>query len=241
MIGRVGRWSHRYRWLVVLGWIVAVFGLFALGPARYSNNVDAADPTGQAVLQERFSSTGGNGDVITVVVKADGGIDDPAVRQRLADLLTTVAALPHVTQVVGQYEPAGSGQVSQDRHTAFATLQLDVGGFDVPKGLTDELLRLRSVASGPGVQVELGGDAIRTAETEVGNTAEMVGFLAAAVILAVVFGSLTGVAVPMTLFGRANWYLPSRLLPTVTAHTGQPAESTDTTDDSSFLATGQRR
>jgi RND superfamily putative drug exporter len=201
MIGWVGRWSHRHRWLVLLGWIVAVVGLSASGSARYSNDVDTVGPTAQAVrvLQERFPSTGGNGDVIMVVLRADRGIDDPGARQRFVDLLTKAATLPHVTQVIGPYEPAGSGQVAPDRRTAFAELPLDVGGFNVPKSLTDELFRLRTAASGPGVQIELGGNAIRTAETEVGSTAEMAGFLAAAVILAVVFGSLVGVAVPIAI------------------------------------------
>jgi putative drug exporter of the RND superfamily len=199
MIDRVGRWSHRWRWLVLSGWLLVVVALSVLAPARYSSSVDSGGPTDAALrlLQERFAASGGTGDVITVVVRADRGIDDPTVHARIADMLTEATLVPHIVKVVGPYDTAGAGQVSADRRIAFAVLQLDVTNYEVPAQVVDELQRLRTATNGEGIQVELGGEAVRRAETKVGNTAEIIGFLAAAVVLVVVFGSLVGVVVPI--------------------------------------------
>src|SRR4029453_3171303 len=140
-----------------------------------------------ALLQARFGAAEA-GDSIEVVVKADAGVHDPAVRQRVTDLLQRADALPHVEEVSSPYAQGGRQQVAPDGTVAYATLRLDARGFDVPNSLVEDLERLRDQARAPGVQVELGGQPVRNAETSTGTAAELVGFLAALVILLGVWG-----------------------------------------------------
>src|SRR4029453_13026954 len=149
-----------------------------------------------ALLQARFGAAEA-GDSIEVVVKADAGVHDPAVRQRVTDLLQRADALPHVEEVSSPYAQGGRQQVAPDGTVAYATLRLDAAGFEVPNSLVEDLERLRAQARAPGLQVELGGQPVRNAETSTGNAAGLGGFLAALAILWVVFGSGVAAGLPL--------------------------------------------
>jgi putative drug exporter of the RND superfamily len=190
--------SGRRRWLALLLWVVAVGALTAAFPARYSQDLQVPGESGRALrlLRERFGA-GESGDAVTIVVKADQGVRDPAVRRRVTELLARARALPHVQAVRSPYSDAGRTQVAPDGTVAFATLQLDVRGFDVPADLLADLRRLAEQARQPGLQVELGGQAVQLAEGSEGSGAEAIGFLAAAIILVAAFGSVVAAALPL--------------------------------------------
>jgi putative drug exporter of the RND superfamily len=196
---RLARWCVRRRWLVLVAWLVALGVTTALaGQPSYSRAIDTPGESQRAfaLLQARFGAAEA-GDSIEVVVKADAGVHDPAVRQRVTDLLQRADALPHVEEVSSPYAQGGRQQVAPDGTVAYATLRLDARGFDVPNSLVEDLERLRDQARAPGLQVELGGQPVRNAETSTGNAAELVGFLAALAILLLVFGSLVAAGLPL--------------------------------------------
>ena len=58
------------------------------------------------LLRERFPSQAG--DSASLVFQSPTGIDDPAIRARIEDLLATVAALPDVTGVVSPWDRPGA-------------------------------------------------------------------------------------------------------------------------------------
>jgi putative drug exporter of the RND superfamily len=196
---RLARWCVRRRWLVLLAWLVALGVTTALaGQPSYSRTIDTPGESQRALdlLQERFSAAEA-GDTIDVVVKADAGVNDPTARQRITTMLERAEALPHVEEVSSPYDQGGRQQVAPDGTVAYATLRLDARGFDVPNNLVADLERLRDQARAPGIQIELGGQPVRNAETATGNTAELVGFLAALVILLLVFGSVVAAGLPL--------------------------------------------
>jgi putative drug exporter of the RND superfamily len=195
---RLARWCVRRRWLVLLGWLVALGVTTTLaGQPRYSRAIDTPGESQRAfdLLGERFGAAEA-GDSIDVVVKADAGVDDPTVRQRVTDLLQRADALPHVEEVSSPYDQGGRQQVAPGGRVAYATLRLDARGFDIPTSLVADLERLRDQARAPGLQIEFGGQPVRNAETSTGTTAELVGFLAALGILLLVFGSLVAAGLP---------------------------------------------
>ena len=83
---------------------------------------------------------------------------------------------------------------------AFANVHMDGEQpiADVPKSAYDKLIDTAEAARGDGLQVELGGSGIQQAsQQQGGGPSEFIGFLAAAVVLAIAFGSLWATLLPL--------------------------------------------
>src|SRR6478752_272388 len=125
----LARWCSDHRRVVVILWILVVVGATAAwqsAGSAYSNNFSLGDTGSQHaidLLKSRFPAQSGDRDQI--VIQADQGIKDPAVRTRISGMLDQVAKLPHVSQVVSPYSADGSSQVSRDGKIAFASVVFD--------------------------------------------------------------------------------------------------------------------
>ncbi|MBB5789977.1 MMPL family transporter [Jiangella mangrovi] len=199
-LGRLAGVSFRHRRRVLLGWAAALAvaaGLAAAFGGDYE--VDYSTPgsdsqQAQQLLMERFPAQAG--EPVDVVVRSDDvPVTDPAVRAEVGALLDSLRDLPHVAAVDDPYTSPGG--VAPDGQTLVARLGLDVDApEDMPVADTERLLDAASAAARPGLDVALGGDTIRTAEAgEFGG--EMVGIVAAAVILLVTFGTVVAAGLPI--------------------------------------------
>jgi RND superfamily putative drug exporter len=201
MLENLARSCFRHRRRVVAIWVVAFIGMAILGRAAagdYSANFNTPGSESKAaldLLNAKFPER--SGDTISVIFKADRGVNDAATRARVGSLLTTLKAHPHVVGVISPYDPAGAGNVSRDGSIAFASLQLDVQGPSFPAAEGKELIKEAKAAAGDGVRFELGGQAIANAELVQGGGAEGIGILVAMIILLVSFGSVVAAGLPI--------------------------------------------
>lgn len=95
-------------------------------------------------------------------------------------------------------------QISSDGRTAYAPVTFSKGGDKLTAEQMKEFVATaRAAEQGAGLQVEAGGSAVNLAEDEGGHTSELVGVLAAAVVLFLAFGSLFGMLLPLVtaIFG----------------------------------------
>ena len=136
--------------------------------------------------------------------------DSADAQVALADVQAAVAGLPNV---LGTSDPAGalgagpdaaatSGAVSPDGRVALIRVQYPVME-DLTVGDLDSLKELGVAArAGSPLQIELGGDLFSAFE-EPETDSEMIGLIAAAVVLLVAFGSLIAMGLPigMAIFG----------------------------------------
>jgi putative drug exporter of the RND superfamily len=188
-------------------WIVALVAIGVLGNVAggdYSSDFSLPGTESQRVfdlLEQRFPAR--SGDTADIVFKADAGVNDPAMKERIQSLLSQVGTLPHVLAVTDPYAAQGAPGISKDGRIAFAEVQFDVKAADVPKALVDRLEGLGDRADGNGLQIEFGGNVIQFSEFEPPGGAEFVGLLAAIVILLLTFGSLLAMGLPIltALFG----------------------------------------
>jgi putative drug exporter of the RND superfamily len=179
-------------WVAVLAAVVAVAPRVA---GEFSNEFATAGSESQAatdLVAERFP--GISGDTIEVVWQADAGARDPAVLARVERFLEQAKRLQGVA---GAQPP----RVSRDGTIALARLELDRPALDVPDETGTRLIDMAQSASGDGLRIELGGPPIRNAQE--GGSPELVGLIAAAIILLIAFGSVVAVGLPIAiaLFG----------------------------------------
>ncbi len=199
-LARWGRFVVRHRGRVLIAWalLIAVIAPIALTLGSGFNDTFTLPGTDSQraldVLQSRFPSQAG--DSATLVIQADTGADDPAIRQRVNELLASAARIPEVAGVVSPYDDPAA--ISADRTIAYATVAFDQVADDLDMANAEALLTLGDQSTQPGFRVEVGGRVAAQAESVNGaGVAELIGVGAAMVILLLAFGSIIAMGLPI--------------------------------------------
>jgi putative drug exporter of the RND superfamily len=206
---KLARWMTTHRRYVLIGWVALLVGTYALAHTAgttYSNNFTLPSSDAQRaanLLQSSFPTQAGDRDVIVYEV-ASGTVLYPAVRARMSVMFGRVARLPHVSAVISPYAGAAAGKaISRDGKIAFATVLFDRKANLLPKSAPERVVAVAKAAARPGLQVQLGGQAIEETQRVGFGLSTAVGLLAAIVVLLLTFGSLTAMGLPIVtaLFG----------------------------------------
>ncbi|MGW5136092.1 MMPL family transporter [Streptomyces sp. NPDC004135] len=198
----LARWCVRRRLVTVLLWLLAFAGVAAgaaVAGTTYSNDYQVpGTESGRAteLLHEGFPQLGGDSD--TVVWHTDSGSVRAAdVEQTMTRTLDRIENLPGVASVTSPYDGPGTGRISADGRTAYATVTFDAQAEDIAEGEARAVVDTAKSAESDGLQVELGGSAIALTQSSGGHLAEIVGVLVAAVVLFLAFGSLAASLLPI--------------------------------------------
>jgi RND superfamily putative drug exporter len=201
-LAALARWCVRHRLVTVLLWLLALGGVSAAAAvtgSAYSNNYEApGTESGHAdrLLQQGFPGLGGDSDTV-VWRTTPGTVRAAAVEQTMTRALDEIAALPGVASVVSPYEGQGTGRISGDGRTAYATVTFDGQADNISKSEAQAVVDAAKAAETDGLQVELGGSAIGLTESSGGHLAEVVGVVVAAAVLFLAFGSLAASLLPI--------------------------------------------
>jgi RND superfamily putative drug exporter len=197
----IARWTMAHRRTVVVAWIVAAIGVFAvsssIGKKTASSFTLPGTGSQQAVdlLQSRFPTQAGDADQIVFHART-GKLTDPAQRAAIADTVERVAGLGHVTGVVSPYA-RGQHAISPDGTIAFATVSFDERANALPKAAVDKVITAAESARSATLDVQLGGQAIEQAQQPSLGFATVVGIAAAILILLISFGSFSAMGLPI--------------------------------------------
>ncbi len=199
----LARFAVRRRFLVLGVWLVAAVALVAVSHQLGDNTNDNLSLPGTNsqkatdALQKSFPAQA-NGVSPIVLHAKNGKLTDSqyanAVNQSAAD----VAKAPHVASVVNPLTPQGASQLSKDQSTGYLAVGLSVS----PGSLSvDEAQEIIDAAAKPaeaaGLQVETGGQLGRKVSKPATESSELIGILAAAVILTFTFGTVAAMLVPI--------------------------------------------
>ncbi|MFE6713483.1 MMPL family transporter [Streptomyces sp. NPDC057695] len=197
----IARWCVTHRLVAVLLWLAALLGVgtaAVVAGSAYSNDYEVpGTESGRAtaLLERGFHGLGGDSD--SIVWHTDrGSVRADAVERRMTAMLDEVAGLPGIAAVTSPYGDI-PGQVSEDGHTAYATVVFREQADDIPEAQARALVDTAKAAERDGLSVELGGSAVALTEASGGHIAEVVGVAVAAVVLFLAFGSLAASALPI--------------------------------------------
>ena len=198
---KIARWTMAHRRTVVVAWIVAVVGIFAVSSSVGKKTASSFTLPGtgsqQAVdlLQSRFPAQAGDADQIVFHAKT-GRLTDAADRATIDTTVARVARLPHVTSVVSPYAP-GQRAISRDGTIGFATVDFDERANALPSAAVDRVISTAESARSATLDVQLGGQAIEQAQQASLGFATVVGIAAAIVILLISLGSFSAMGLPI--------------------------------------------
>ena len=183
---------------MIIGWlllvVLAVVGKNAAG-GSFANDLSVSGTDSQAAyetMEQRFPDL--SGDPMQIVIRADQGIEDPAGPSvRGVGTQPMFTAGPDVAAVSSPYGPGAT--VSEDGTTTIVTVVFDQTAKDIPPASVEAAQVAAADIRDVGAEVEFGGPA---AETESGPSgSEVVGLIAAMIVLLLAFGSLYAMVVPI--------------------------------------------
>ncbi|WP_037677687.1 MMPL family transporter [Streptomyces griseus] len=198
----LARWCVERRLVAVLLWLLAFGGVAAAATvtgSAYSNDYDVpGTESGRAtqLLQDGFPGLGGDSDTV-VWHTTSGTVRAADVEQTMTKTLEKIADLPGVAAVTSPYGGQGTRQISQDGHTAYATVTFEDPAQDIDRSEAQAVVTTARAAGTDGLQVELGGTAVGLTESSGGHLAEVVGVIVAAAVLFLAFGSLAASLLPI--------------------------------------------
>jgi RND superfamily putative drug exporter len=193
-LARLADIAYRRRGRVVLAWIAAAVVIIGVGSSLAGEyNADYNTPGSESkaasdLTEERFS--GYSGQEIYVVWKDEAGARSPEARARVDAFLAEAKKVDHIAEET----PI---RVSRDGKVGATTLPLTVAGWDVPKEDGEKLIAAAEENSGDGLQIKLGGDPIYAAQEA--TSPEGLGFLGAAIVLLIAFGSVVAAGLPLVI------------------------------------------
>jgi RND superfamily putative drug exporter len=200
MLVPLADWCYRRRRLVVILWIAALLGAFALaGAFGGALKQDYLQPGSESkaaadTLEQRFPQKAG--DSLQVVVHSEDGVTSPEVKARAEAVFDDVADSLHVVGVASPFAEGGAEQISADGTTAYAEVALDKRDNEFTPAEAKTLVDPVLAAGGQGMQVEVGGPVAALSQTAPFGT-EGIGLIAAAVILLFTFGSAVAMGLPL--------------------------------------------
>jgi putative drug exporter of the RND superfamily len=197
LLYKIGNFSGRHPWRVIAAWVMVAVAAVLLngsvgGAPDESFSLPGAESQRAAdAIQERFPQQTLYSS--NVIFHSEEGLTSPEVKQAVEQAVENLSDGPHVIDVSGPYDPRGP-TVSEDGTTAFATVAFNeekiVGeDFDAAQKAVQD-------ARDAGIQVEYDGG-LGYAKQAAGGNSELIGIVMAIVILAIAFGSLVAMSMPI--------------------------------------------
>jgi RND superfamily putative drug exporter len=200
MLYRIGRFSARHPWWVIGCWVImtlVVGGLSRQIGGIYNDSVSLSgtqSQIGSALLTAHQPKITGFSGLVVVHSSRTSLTNESSV---LETSYQRLAALPDVVSVTDPLTPS-SPSLSQDGKTAYYTLNFSVAPKTLGSGYVQELDRATQSLRNTGIEVEYGGGLDQLTRPKASDLrSELVGFVVAAIVLIVSFGSLAGTFLPL--------------------------------------------
>ena len=200
---RLARFSVRHRFAVLAVWILIAVALVAVSHRLGDNTNDSVTLPGtnsqQAAdaLSKSFPDQA-NGSSPIVLHVASGKLTDSKYSQAVNQAAADVAKAPDVASVVNPLSSQGASALSKDQRTGYLSVTLSVspGAMSV-----DDAQTIINAAAGPaqaaGIGVETGGQLGQKVSKPATEDSELIGIIAAMVILTFTFGTVVAMLLPI--------------------------------------------
>jgi RND superfamily putative drug exporter len=206
-LDRLGRRAARHHWWFIAAWIVAAVVIAVLAKGLGGQTTDNFRIPGTQsqealdLLEARFPQQAGS--AATVVIRAERGITNPAVEPAISASIDRLEQIPHVTTVTDPYGPLGAATISKSGDIALVNVQYDTQAQNLSRDAFKQLEAATAPAARAGVKLAFGGAVVDYADQPPQGNSDLIGLLAAVVILLFAFGSVVAMGLPnlTALFG----------------------------------------
>jgi RND superfamily putative drug exporter len=203
MLYRLARLCVRHRFVVLAAWLLVTVALVAVSHSLGDNTNDNSTLPGTNsqratdTLSHSFPDQA-NGSSPIVLHVTRGKLTDSKYASAVNQAAADVAKAPDVASVVNPLTSQGASALSKNQQTGYLSVTLSVspGSMSV-----DDAQTIIDAASKPaeaaGIQVQTGGQLGQKVSTPSTESSELIGIIAAMVILTFTFGTVVAMLLPI--------------------------------------------
>jgi len=193
-LARLADIAYRRRGRMVLAWIAAAVVIIGVGSSMAGeyeadyNTPGSESKAASDITEQRFA--GYSGQEIYVVWKDEAGARSPSATKGVNAFLAEAEKVDNIAA----HTPI---RVSKDGKIGSTTLPMTVPGWEVKKEDGEKLIDAAEANDSESLQIKLGGDPIYAAQEQ--SSPEGLGFLGAAIVLLIAFGSVVAAGLPLAI------------------------------------------
>ncbi|HEX8715312.1 MAG TPA: MMPL family transporter [Solirubrobacteraceae bacterium] len=198
----LARFCVRRRFYVLAVWLVAAIALVAISHRLGENTNDNLSLPGTDsqratdALAKSFPDQA-NGSSPIVLHVASGTLTEPKNAEAVEKAAKGVAKGPHVASVVSPLSPQGAGALSKDKTTGYLSVTLGVSLGKLSVSEAEDIVDAANPAKAAGIEVQTGGQLGQKISKPATESSELIGIIAAMVILTLTFGTVVSMLIPI--------------------------------------------
>jgi RND superfamily putative drug exporter len=202
MLYALAQFCVRRKFVVLAVWLVATIALVAVSHSLGDNTNDNLSLPGtdsQAAtdaLAKSFPDQA-NGSSPIVLHAKSGKLTDAKNAEAVAAAAAGVAKEPHVASVVSPLTPQGATALSKDKTTGYLSVTLGTSPGSLSEEETQKIIDGANPAKAAGLEVETGGQLGQKVSKPATESSELIGIIAAMVILTLTFGTVVSMLLPI--------------------------------------------
>jgi putative drug exporter of the RND superfamily len=198
----LGRFCVRRHWLVLLFWVVVAVGVVAFSRHLGDNTNDNLSLPGTnsykatSVLAHSFPDQS-NGTSQIVIHAKSGKLTDSNNANAVNQAASGVAKQPFVAGVVNPLTQQGAAQLSKDQATGYLAVTLSVPPGQLSEEQAQQIINGAQPARAAGLEVQTGGQLGQKVSQPATESSELIGIIAALIILTFTFGTIVAALLPI--------------------------------------------
>jgi RND superfamily putative drug exporter len=216
----IARVCVRRKFIVLVVWLVVAVALVAISKQMGDNTNDNLSLPGTNsqhatdILKASFP-TQANGTSPIVLHAPTGKLTDSKYASAVNEAAADLAKQSDVASVVNPLTPAGASALSKDQATGYLTVGLKVSPGSLSEEQAQDIINAAAdPAKAAGLEVQTGGQLGQKVSKPSTESSELIGIIAAAIILTFTFGTVVAMLVPIitAIFGLLSTLAIIRML-----------------------------
>jgi RND superfamily putative drug exporter len=199
---RLAHFSVRNRFAVLAVWLLAVIALVVVSHRLGENTNDNLSLPGTDsqratdALADSFPDQA-NGSSPIVLHASGGKLTDAKNAEAVEKSAKQIAKESNVASVVSPLSPQGAGALSKDKQTGYLSVTLGVSPGELSVSEAEEIIEGADPAKAAGLEVQTGGQLGQKVSKPATESSELIGIIAAMVILTLTFGTVVSMLLPI--------------------------------------------
>jgi len=198
----LGRFCVRHRFVVCGAWLVAAVALIAishsLGETTSEDlSLPGTDSQRAADTLAKSFPNQANGSSPIVLHATHGKLTESRYASAIDQAATDVAKAPHVASVVNPLTPQGASALSSDQATGYLSVTLSESPGELSVSEAQTIIDAANPAKAAGLEVQTGGQLGQKVSKPSTEISELIGIVAAMVILTFAFGTIAAMVLPI--------------------------------------------
>jgi RND superfamily putative drug exporter len=198
----IAKFCIKRRFVVLAVWLIVTIALVAVSHQLGDNTNDnlslpGTDSQAATGALERSFPNQANGSSPIVLHAESGKLTDAKNAEAVNKAAAAVAKEPHVASVVNPLTPQGATALSKSKTTGYLSVTLS----DSPGSLSQEEVQTiidgADVAKAAGLDVQTGGQLGQKVSKPATESSELIGIIAAMIILTLTFGTVVSMLLPI--------------------------------------------